>query len=48
MFVVFKNGEPIKSFKTQKKAVDYWNKNGGTIILYPDLTAETVAIMPED
>jgi hypothetical protein len=44
MFVIFNNSVVIAAFIDQKKAIDYWRIHGGTIVLYPDLTADTIHI----
>lgn len=44
MFVVFNNSIAIACFEKQADAVSYWEKNGGTIILYPDMSREDIVI----
>lgn len=47
MFVVFQNSLAIACFEEQDRAVQYWRTNGGTIILYPDLSPEDVHLWKE-
>jgi len=44
MFVIFENGTATCSFQTMEDAVAYWEESGGTIVLYPDLTASSVRV----
>jgi len=45
MFVVFNNSTAIAAFETQAEAVEYWRINGGTIILYPEMSKEDLCLV---